>query len=122
MNGDAAGKFYGQALVPPATLGSVTVNATNPGTAGVSTLSALADVVSITRAEYSLATGTLTVEASSSDEIPLPSLAAGALGTLTPGTGTTQNLTVGGLAIPPARITVTSSAGGSDTEEVVVLP
>jgi hypothetical protein len=27
-----------------------------------------------------------------------------------------------GLVIPPATVTVTSSAGGSDTEAVIVLP
>jgi hypothetical protein len=121
MTGDAAGKFYGQAIVPPATLGAVTVNAANTGNLDNSVTSNVTDVVSITKVEYSA--GTLTIEASSSDETGAPVLTAGTLGTLTAtGPGATQSLTVNGLAIPPARITVTSSAVGSDTEEVVVLP
>ena len=122
MNGDAAGKFYGQALVPPAALGAVTVNAANAGNTTVTVPSNVTDVVSITRADYSLGTSTLTIVASSSDETVLPTLTAGAFGALGSPVGSTQTLTVSGLTIPPATVTVTSSAGGTDTEEVVVLP
>jgi hypothetical protein len=123
-NGDAAGKFFGQALDPVADIqGAITVNAANVGNTAVSVPANVTDVVSITRAEYSLATGILTIEASSSDEDPLPTLTAGPLGSLTPPVaGPIQTRTFTGLTIPPATVTVTSSRGGSDTEEVVVLP
>jgi hypothetical protein len=120
MNGDAAGKFYGQALVPPAALGNVTVTAANLGNDPVSVPANVTDVVSITKVEYSA--GSLTIEASSSDETGATLTAVG-YETVSPiVTGGTSTWTVTGLSIPPARITVTSSAVGSDTEEVVVLP
>jgi len=123
MNGDPAGKFFGQALNTTANIqGSITVNAANAGNTAVSVPGNVTDVVSITKMEYSLATGTLTIEASSSDENPLPTLTAGAFGDLGNPVVSIQTLTVSGLTIPPATVTVTSSAGGSDTEEVVVLP
>ena len=124
MHGDTAGKFYGQALDPGGTLtGTITVNAANTGNSPISVANLVTDVVSITRAEFSQAAGTLTIEAFSSDEVvPFPTLSAGGFGNLGDPAGSIQRLTVSGLTIPPATVTVTSSAGGSDTEDVVVLP
>ena len=71
MTGDASGKFYGQALVPPAILSAVRHG--HRGERGQQTIvsvpsTLITDVVSITRAEFSLVTGTLTIEAFSSDK------------------------------------------------------
>ena len=133
MGGDPAGpsgRFFGQALVAPADVpSSVTINADMPpispgdpdNTSVVSPLSNVTDVVTITRVEYGA--GTMTIEASSSDESsPLPDLFFGGTKLTLVGTGPTQSTTVSGLAIPPVTVTVTSSRGGSDTEDVVVLP
>jgi hypothetical protein len=124
MGGDAFGRFFGQSalLGPNAVPDGVDVTADNAPTnnTAVTIASAVTDVVTITRVEYS--GGVLTIEASSSDETSLPTLTYGSQ-TLAPvGGGPTQSLTVTGLAIPPAAVTVTSDAGGSDTEDVVVLP
>jgi hypothetical protein len=121
MGGDAVGRFFGQELpnvVPP----SVTVTASNvaANNSPASLLSNVTDVVSITRVEYSA--GTLVIEASSSDESPVPTLTYGTVTLSQVGTGPTQSATVTGLVIPPATVTVTSAKGGSDTEDVVVLP
>ncbi|NBA93434.1 hypothetical protein [Pseudomonas sp. R5(2019)] len=86
----------------------------------------LTDLVTITRAEYRLGAGQLSLTASTSDETTPPVLTAatgnganiGALG----GAGAVKTLTTGITPIPPAKVTVTSSNGGSDTEEVVILP
>jgi len=122
MGGDAIGRFFGQALVPPATLGPVTITAVNPGnTTTISLPTGLTDLVFITRAEYSLATGTLVIEASSSDETALPTLNYGASPLIPGATPPLQSISVG-LAIPPVTVTVTSAAGGSDTEDVIILP
>lgn len=122
MVGDAVGRFFGQELNPAAIPASVTVTAANVGNLSTSIPSNVTDVVSITKVEYSAGTGTLVIEASSSDESPLPALSFGASTLVPTGVGTTQSFTVTGLAIPPATVTVTSANGGSDTEEVVVLP
>jgi hypothetical protein len=114
-----AGRFFGQDA-PASIPSSVTVTATLNNT-NASIQSAVTDVVTITKAEYNA--GTLIIEAVSSDEVNLPSLNAPGLGSLTlVGPGLIQSLTVSGLTIPPATVTVTSSANGSDTEDVVILP
>ncbi|MNT54570.1 hypothetical protein D3C72_1917430 [compost metagenome] len=80
----------------------------------------------IQRAEFSLAGGQLTLVASTSDETSPPVLTAhtgnGApIGTLS-GNGAVKTLTTGLSPIPPATVTVTSANGGSDSEEVVLVP
>jgi hypothetical protein len=120
MGGDAIGRFFGQALVPPASLSDVTIDAVHPPNTPTTSLpSPVTDVVFISKAEYSISTDTLVIEAFSSDETVPPTLSYG-LAPLTP--GALQSITVPGLTIPPAKVTVTSSAGGSDTEDVVILP
>jgi hypothetical protein len=116
MIGNGAGSFFVSIPVPtnviPAT---VSVNATNPGNSPTTIISPLVDVVTITRADYILATGTLVVNASSSDQASPPTLTAVGIGTLVAGALTTT------LPIPPATVTVQSSAGGSDTEPVNII-
>jgi hypothetical protein len=73
----------------------------------------LTDVVIIARAEYDLATQTLSVEATSSDTLVPQTLTVGELGLPVPVSEV--------LTVPPGRVTVTSSAGGSDTEAVLVV-
>ena len=130
MGGDPVGRFFGQATVPPSILGPVTLSAiatpyNNPifpaNAAGTKT-SPISDLVSITRAEYSKAAQTLVIEASSSDQVAPPALSYGAAALAMTITPPIQSLTVTGLVMPPPAVTVTSSAGGSDTEEVIVLP
>jgi hypothetical protein len=130
MGADPAGRFFGQdALSTPVPLSPISVTADNPltavnpiGNTPVTTDSPLTDVVTITRARYSLLTGLLAIDARSSDaQVPLLALSYGTQ-TLTPtGVGPNQTITVSGLPIPPAQVTVTSASGGSDTEEVLVV-
>lgn len=123
MGGDAIGRFFGQAtnvLVPPADLSAVTITANNPtNTPTVSPATALTDVVSIVKAEYSASAKELLIQATSSDEKAPPTLSYGLTPLLA---GALQSITVSGVIVPPAKVTVTSSAGGSDTEDVVILP
>ncbi|MNZ73855.1 hypothetical protein D3C78_922830 [compost metagenome] len=77
-------------------------------------------MVKIATASYSWATRSLTIEASSSDEVSPPQLVAAGFGRLSAAGGNSQRLVVSDLAQPPARVTVKSSAGGADTEAVVV--
>ena len=121
---DANGAWYGQSASAPTPGADVSVTASPLSGPNAPTTAAkpLVDVVTITRAEYSRAAGTLTVEAASSDEATPPTLTVNGT-TLSPtGTGVVQSATITGLTIPPATVTVTSANGGSDTEQVVVLP
>ncbi|WP_271409291.1 hypothetical protein [Pseudomonas sp. Q1-7] len=127
---NATGNWYGQSAASPTTPASIELTADNrvaiPESTPTSLTSPLVDVVRIQRAEYSLASGQLTLVASSSDETSPPSLTAtagngAAIGTLG-GDGATRTLVTNLSPIPPAKVTVTSASGGSDTEEVVILP
>jgi hypothetical protein len=122
---DANGAWYAQSAddpILPATVSVAATNAVNNNTLTTRTAN-LTDLVTISRAEYSA--GTLTVEASSSDEVQLPSLTVLVNGTPVAtlgGAGALKSGTVSGLTIPPALVTVASANGGSDTEEVALLP
>ncbi|MDH4874022.1 hypothetical protein [Pseudomonas sp. BN515] len=121
MKGTALGAWYGQSPRDPGGPGSVNVTADNsvvvPGSLATTKSSALVDVVTISRAEYSLASNTLTVEAASSDRTGQPGLAVEGVGALAG--GRLQQVV---MPIPPARVTVVSANGGRDTEEVRILP
>ncbi len=106
------------AVLPP----FVVVTGTDPSgaTKPTSLSSDVTDVVKIRTARYSWGNRTLTIEATSSDEIEVPDLAAQGFGRLSKA-GTLQSLQVADLPQPPAVITVKSAAGGSDTESVVVV-
>jgi len=123
---DANGAWYGQTASDPTGVATPTVSVISTATTGANTpttaASPLVDVVSISRAEYSLGTGTLTVEAASSDEVSPPTLTVNGTNLAPTGTGVVQGTTIGGFTIPPATVTVTSASGGSDTEQVVILP
>ncbi len=127
----ATGNWYGQSTGTPSPGGNVSITADNSAAIASSTPttrnSPLVDQVTISRAEYSTSSGQLVIEARSSDETVLPSLnatatssgaAIGALG----GAGVVKSLSASISPIPPAKVTVTSASGGSDTEEVVILP
>jgi len=86
----------------------------------------LTDLVTITQAEYHLSTGQLTLVASTSDETSPPALTAHTgngtlLGNLS-GNGAVKTLSTSLSPIPPAKVQVTSANGGSDSEDVVLVP
>ncbi len=125
------GNWYGQSTGTPTPGANVSITADNSAAIATSTPTTLAsplvDHVTVSRAEYSLASGQLVIEASSSDQIAVPALSAtatsdgaaiGALG----GPDPVKSLSASISPIPPAKVTVTSANGGSDTEEVVILP
>ncbi|MFQ5433422.1 MAG: tandem-95 repeat protein [Anaerolineae bacterium] len=113
--GDANGNYF--AAVNYAGTPPTVVTATNTTDNPVTAVSAPPiDLIRITRAEFNLDTGELTIEATSSDLFAPPTLTAAGYGSLTTG-----SLVVPGLLIPPAFVTVSSSAGGSDTEPVRVV-
>ena len=121
MQGNANGAWYGQSASSPTGSGSVSFIADNaaavPGSTATTQSAPLVDLVTISRAEYSLGTGQLTVDASSSDESGQPVLTLEGLGTLVAG-----HLQLPLNGIPPATVHVLSANGGSDTEEVRILP
>lgn len=119
--GTVAGLFSGTGLLTPdaGTLpGFVAVDATDALTDPTHLLSAVVDRVNITKAQYDVSTGVLTVEAESSDldAVPAPTLTVveyTALGLTTPAAHSTVS--------PPAVVHVSSSLGGSDSAQVTVI-
>lgn len=128
---DTTGSWYGQSTASPTPLGSVSVTAENavaiPSSTPTTVSSQLVDQVTITSATFSVDSGVLTLEARSSDETAAPTLAARAtssganLGELA-GDTHLKSATFRLTSIPPAQVTVTSANGGSDTEQVIILP
>lgn len=127
---NSTGAWYGQSALNPTLPLSLQVTADNqlaiPSSTPTTLSLPLTDLVVIQRAEYSLNAGELTLVASTSDETSPPSLTATTgngtlIGTLS-GTGAVKTLTAGQTPLPPATVTVTSAYGGSDSEEVVLVP
>ena len=126
---DTTGNWYAQSSANPTLPTTLQVTADNhlaiPSSTPTTLPMALTDLVVIQRAEYSLSSGQLTLVASTSDETSPPVLTAtsgsgAAIGALS-GEGAVKTLATGISPIPPSRVRVTSSNGGSDTEEVVIV-
>ncbi|MFK8331115.1 hypothetical protein M2D63_013975 [Pseudomonas sp. BJa5] len=127
---DSTGAWYGQSALNPALPQNLQVTADNqlaiPSSTPTTLSLPLTDLVVIQRAEFSLNSGQLTLVASTSDETSPPGLVAttgngATIGTLS-GDGAVKTLSTGLSPIPPAKVTVTSANGGTDTEEVVLVP
>jgi hypothetical protein len=130
IESNATGNWYGQSANNPTLPVNLQLTADNQPAIPTSTPTTvsvpLVDQVTIQRADYSLASGQLTVTATTSDETSPPVLTAltgnGAVIPGMAGDGPTKTLTTGISPIPPARVQVISANGGSDTEEVVIVP
>ncbi|RCL27583.1 hypothetical protein C6A77_09120 [Pseudomonas sp. AFG_SD02_1510_Pfu_092] len=127
---NGTGAWYGQSVLDPAAGTVLTLSADNsvaiPSSSLTSTNVALTDLVTITQAQYRLSTGELTLVASSSDETTPPVLTARTgngtlIGNLS-GNGAVKTLSTSLSPIPPAKVQVTSANGGSDSEDVVLVP
>jgi hypothetical protein len=134
MTGDGVGKFFGQDSNAPVVPPYIVVTATDPNAATPTTptpiAQALGDVVKVTKAQYAKNSGTLLIEATSSDQAAPPKITAVGLGVLTPIPGTIagQRLQVElgtfgqpNSKEPPAFVTLVSSGGGRNTEPVTVV-
>lgn len=126
---NSTGAWYAQSSANPTVPSVLQVTADNHLAIASSTPTTLpmtlTDLVVIQSAQYSLSSGQLTVVASTSDETSPPVLTAtsgsgAAIGALS-GDGALKSLATGISPIPPAKVRVTSSNGGSDTEEVVIV-
>lgn len=127
---DAGGNFFNsEPLFPDGSVVPATVqlDATNGGgspTDPTTLVRPLVDQVTITRAEYDVATAppTLTVEAQSSDVYIVPTLTLVNVDQpLAVGSISVTEASPGVLITPPGTATVASSAGGSDTRLVEVI-
>ncbi|MGH8328941.1 MAG: hypothetical protein ACRES0_00720 [Pseudomonas sp.] len=126
---DTSGHWYAQSSTNPTLPSNLVVTADNhlaiPSSTPTTLSTPLTDLVVIQTAQYSLSTAQITVVASTSDETSPPVLTATtgtgvAIGALS-GDGAVKSLATGISPIPPANVRVTSSNGGSDTEEVVIV-
>ena len=127
---NGTGTWYAQSAINPDPGTVLQINADNsvaiPSSSATNAALPLTDLVTITRAEYSLARGELTLVASSSDETSPPALTARTgngtvLGNLS-GDGAVKSLTANPRPLPPAKVQVDSAYGGSDSEDVVLVP
>jgi hypothetical protein len=127
---NGTGTWYAQSSLNPAPGSNLLITADNSVAIPTSTAThatlPLTDLVTITRAEYSLSKGELTLVASSSDETSPPALTAStgngtAIGPLE-GDGAVRMLIAKLSPLPPAKVQVTSANGGSDSEDVVLVP
>ena len=122
MSADGNGHFFGSFYMPDANSlpAKISVTANNPPkNTPVTVESDLVDFVNITMAEYDRNTLTLSILASSSDAAVPPTLTVEGYGVMTNGA-----LVIPNLIAPPAKVTVTSSAGGKSERpiELVVAP
>ncbi|WEL53082.1 hypothetical protein PZ739_14670 [Pseudomonas kermanshahensis] len=127
---NGTGAWYAQSVLNPNVPTTLVLTADNSVAIPTSSLTTanlpLTDLVTITQAEYHLSTGQLTLVASTSDETSPPALTAHTgngtlLGNLS-GNGAVKTLSTSLSPIPPAKVQVTSANGGSDSEDVVLLP
>ena len=126
-DGDKSGGWFGQSTNPPVPGGLISVRADNPPlNSDVTTTSTLVDLITISKAEATCSAGScsITVEAASSDQVAVPTLTVNGTTDMAPvvAGGTLQTATFTVSPIPPAQVTVTSTNGGSDTENVVIVP
>ncbi|WP_166359538.1 hypothetical protein [Pseudomonas akapageensis] len=127
IESNATGNWYGQTALNPSVPVDLQLTADNrPAilTSTPTTVSVpLVDQVTIQTAEWHA--GTLKVEATTSDETAPVTLTAftgnGALILEMSGDGASKQMSTPS-PIPPARVEVKSSNGGTDTEEVVLVP
>ncbi|MBZ9781738.1 hypothetical protein K9857_09250 [Pseudomonas sp. REP124] len=126
---DTTGHWYAQSATNPTLPSTLSLIADNhvaiPSSTPTTVASPLTDLVVISQAEYNLHTGQLTVVASTSDEVspPVLTVTSGtgvAIGALS-GDGAVKSLSTGISPIPPAKVKVTSSNGGTDIEDVVIV-
>ena len=105
----------------------VMVTATNASGATTTQAIDLVDTVYVTSASWTASTRALSIVATSSDKIAvsagaIPALSVRVGSTVTPmpqsGAAGRYAITLSGFATPPARVTVTSSEGGSETRRV----
>ncbi|HEY6890763.1 MAG TPA: Ig-like domain-containing protein, partial [Solirubrobacter sp.] len=128
--GDALGNYFGHIEIPATSVTPAGVTVTNATSVPVvNVVAALIDVVKVKApapapfgTTYATATSTLAVTAVTSDlSVPAPALVvAGPLGGLMTAGAYSTVLTAGKL--PPMNVSVNSAAGGTETEDVVVLP
>jgi len=122
MTGDAAGNYVAHVEIPAGVIPPASITVTNVTDVPASSLSsAVSDLVDVTSATFDTLTSTLKVTAASSDQVAPP-----ALSVLGPSGGALiAGAFVGALpagAVYPQSVTVSSTAGGQHTEDVLVLP
>ncbi|MFL5270485.1 MAG: Ig-like domain-containing protein, partial [Anaeromyxobacteraceae bacterium] len=122
MTGDAAGNYVAHVEIPAGVIPPASITVTNVTDVPASSISAaVSDLVDVTSASFDTLTSVLKVTAASSDQIAPPALSVlgPSGGALIAGTFIAP-LPAG--AVYPQSVTVSSTAGGQHTEDVLVLP
>jgi hypothetical protein len=121
MRGDGNGSYFGRVFADGATPTDLAVSniTDNPKTTDHVDPSLFGDKVHITSSIYDNDTQKLIVTAQSGDDTSTLTL-DGYPGLVPTSSGTAKTFTVIGLAVPPADVSVTSSKGGIDGDDVVI--
>ena len=125
MVGDATGNYFAHIEAPGTTIPPAAVLVTNMSSTPVNSVTAgVTDLVEVTKATYDTLTNAVAVTAVSSDKAAPPTGPAFTLvapwGGLMAGGAFSTVLPLGTIA--PESVTVQSSAGGVEAEDVVVVP
>jgi hypothetical protein len=123
MASDTLGNYFSHVEIPATSVLPASITVTNATSNPVNSLSqGLVDLVNVTSATYNTLTRTLSVTGTSSDaSVPAPLLTVeGPLGgAMTAGSYST--ILAAGV-LPPLRVSIISSAGGIDADDVQILP
>jgi len=127
MSGDGLGNYFSHIEYPASILQPNFVTVTNMSDAPVNSITAgLVDLVTISTATFDTLTRVVHVAAASSDlSVPPPALAVLGSQTFAGGAvtaGAFTSLPLAATAVPPTKVDVASTAGGSSAADVVVLP
>lgn len=120
MVGDASGRYFARIAHGTTTPTNLTVRNITDNPPSWANVSAMTDSVHISGAVFDRDLSTMTVTAASSDANASLSLLWGGTILTTGSPGTTYTFEVQNLTVPPVEVSVVSSAGGVDSDDVVI--
>ncbi len=120
MVGDGSGRYFARIAHGAAIPTSLVVRNTTDNPPSVANVSAITDNVHISGTTFDRDLSTLTVTATSSDSNASLSLVWNGVVTTTGTPGNLYTFEVANMTVPPVGVSVVSSAGGDDSDDVVI--
>jgi len=120
MVGDGSGRYFARIAHGTTIPTSLTVRNISDNPPSLANVSAITDNVHISGAVFDQDTSTMMVTATSSDAAASLSLVWGGAVVTTGVPGGTYSFSVANVTVPPVEVSVISSAGGVDSDDVVI--